>query len=68
MLTGLLLAWVIGAVFGAFTTWLIRGRKPYELWYDTLKWIIEDHYGGRVEADYSTGDCGVDFYPKEREQ
>ena len=64
MLTGFVLAWLIGAAFGAFTVWLVCGRKPYELWYDCLKWIIEDHYGGKVETNMKTGDCGVDFYPR----
>ena len=60
----LVLAWLIGTAFGAYTVWLIYERKPYELWYDTLKWIIEDYYGGKVEADIKAGDCGVDFYPE----
>lgn len=61
----LVLAWLLGAAFGAFTAWQIYGHRAwlYELWYDTLKWIVEDYYGGRVESNKKTGDCGVDFYP-----
>lgn len=62
----LLLAWLLGAGFGAFSVWLFYGQRArlYELWYGTLKWIVEDYYGGRVESDKRTGDCGVDFFPQ----
>lgn len=65
MAVPLLLAWLLGAGFGAFTLWQIYGHRAwlYEEWYECLKWIIEDHYGGRVESSKKTGDCGVDFYP-----
>ena len=65
-MTRVVFSWLLGAAFGVFTTWLVYGRRAwrYDLWYDTLKWIVEDYYGGRVESDKKTGDCGVDFFPE----
>lgn len=62
----IVVAWLVGAAFGGFTLWLVYGHRAslYELWYDTLKWIIEDYYGGRVESNKKTKDCGVDFFPQ----
>lgn len=59
----IVLAWLLGAAFGAFTVWQVCWAKLgfYESWFSTLKWIIEDYYGGKVETNMKTGDCGVDF-------
>jgi len=66
----LVCALVIGALLGAFTAWVIveprlDGWRNYRIWYETLKFIIEDHYHGRVDENMKTGDCGVAFYPSE---